>query len=202
MAIYVLVHGAGSGGWSWRHFAPLLRARGHEVFAPSLTGLGERAHLSGPQVTLSTHIQDVVNIFEFEELEDVILVGHSYGGMVITGVVEQIGERVAHLVYEDAFLPKDGQSCGDLGGRGRADRSRLVSKLMRSGAGRCPSARLRRRFVCEPNLRSTLFPARNNNAAGAVDCRLHTANLPSRCHIGNQMPSQTPKPFCICWAAR
>jgi pimeloyl-ACP methyl ester carboxylesterase len=124
MAIYVLVHGAGSGGWSWRHFAPLLRARGHEVFAPSLTGLGERAHLSGPQVTLSTHIQDVVNIFEFEELEDVILVGHSYGGMVITGVVEQIGERVAHLVYEDAFLPKDGQSCGDLGGFGGPERYR------------------------------------------------------------------------------
>jgi pimeloyl-ACP methyl ester carboxylesterase len=124
MAIYVLVHGAWGGSFGWRDFAPLLRDEGHEVFIPSLTGLGERAHLSGPQVNLSTHIQDVVNVFDFEDLNDVILVGHSYGGMVVTGVVDQMGDRVSHLIYEDAFLPNDGQSCADLGGAGGVERFR------------------------------------------------------------------------------
>lgn len=112
------MHGAWGGSWGWREFAPLLRSQGHEVFTPSLTGLGERAHLSGPQVNLSTHVQDVVNVFDFEELNGVILVGHSYGGMVVTGAVDKVSDRVAHLVYEDAFLPIDGQSCADLGAAG------------------------------------------------------------------------------------
>jgi pimeloyl-ACP methyl ester carboxylesterase len=128
MTTYVLVHGAWGGSFGWREFAPLLRERGHEVFTPSLTGLGEREHLSGPQVNLSTHVQDVVNLFEMEDLQDVVLVGHSYGGMVVTGVVDKVSERVSHLLYEDAFLPKDGESCSDLGGAGgtSAFRQRLV----------------------------------------------------------------------------
>lgn len=116
MATYVLVHGAWSGAQTWRKVRPLLRAAGHEVFTPSLTGLGERVHLASPQVTLSTHIQDVVNMLLFEDLEDVVLLGYSYGGMVVTGSLEHIAPRVKHLVYLDAFVPKDGQSVYSVNG--------------------------------------------------------------------------------------
>lgn len=122
MATFVLVHGAFHGGWCWRRLVPLLRAGGHEVFTPTLTGLGERAHLAHPEVDLDTHIRDVTSVFEFEDLRDVILVGHSYGGMVITGVAGCAAERLAHLVYLDAFVPEPGQSLADLiGPAGVAD---------------------------------------------------------------------------------
>ncbi len=111
MRTYVLVHGAWGGNHSWRDFAPLLWARGREVFAPSLTGLGERVHLRRPETDLSTHISDVVNCIEYQDLHDIVLVGHSYGGMVITGVADRVPERISHIVYEDAFLPRDGESC-------------------------------------------------------------------------------------------
>src|SRR5437660_801825 len=110
MATFVLVHGAWHGGWCWRKLMPLLRSAGHAVWTPTLTGLGERAHLGNPDVGLSTHVQDVVNVLEYEDLSNVVLVGHSYGGMVITGVAHQMPGRLAHLVYLDAFVPKDGQS--------------------------------------------------------------------------------------------
>jgi len=113
MAIYVLVHGAWHGGWCWKKVTPLLRAAGHEVLTPTLTGLGERAHLAGPDIDLSTHIQDVLNVLEYEELGDVVLVGHSYGGMVITGVADRAAARLAHLVYLDAFVPDDGRRLMD-----------------------------------------------------------------------------------------
>ena len=93
---------------------PLLQQAGHQVFTPSLTGLGERAHLARPDVNLSTHVQDVANAIWYEDLSDIVLVGHSYGGMVVTGVAERMPERIAHLVYLDAFLPADGQSLIDL----------------------------------------------------------------------------------------
>jgi pimeloyl-ACP methyl ester carboxylesterase len=122
MAIYVLVHGAWGGAAVWRSFAPVLREKGHEVFYVSLTGLGERYHLGQPNTNLSTHIEDVVQLVEYENLTDIVLVGHSYGGMVITGVADRIPERIAHLVYLDAFLPRDGQALVDMdgtrGGRG------------------------------------------------------------------------------------
>jgi pimeloyl-ACP methyl ester carboxylesterase len=110
MSTYVLVHGAWSGAHSWHKVRPLLQQAGNEVFTPSLTGLGERAHLATPEVNLSTHIQDVCNAMYYEDLTDVVLVGHSYGGMVVTGVAERMPERIKHLVYLDAFLPADGQS--------------------------------------------------------------------------------------------
>ena len=116
MASFVLVHGAFGGATSWRHLAPVLRASGHDVFAPSLTGLGDRAHLGGPQIDLSTHIQDIVGIIELWDLRDVVLVGHSLGGMVVTGVADRLPDRVAHLVYLDALLPEDGQSVLDFEG--------------------------------------------------------------------------------------
>lgn len=99
MATYVLVHGAWHGGWCWQRVTPLLRAAGHEVFTLTLTGLGERSHLANPEIDLNTHIQDVVNVLEYEDLRKVILVGHSYGGMVITGVTDRAAERLAHVVY-------------------------------------------------------------------------------------------------------
>jgi pimeloyl-ACP methyl ester carboxylesterase len=114
MATYVLVHGAWHGGWCWRKVTPLLADAGHQVFTPTLTGLGERAHLAGPDVGLSTHVQDVVNVLEFEDLREVVLVGHSYAGMVVTGVAGRVFERLRHLAYLDAYLPRPGQSLVDL----------------------------------------------------------------------------------------
>jgi pimeloyl-ACP methyl ester carboxylesterase len=110
MATYVLVHGGGHGGWCYRKVTPLLRAAGHDVYAATLTGLGERSHLVGPDVDLDLHITDIVNVLHFEDLRDVILVGHSYGGMVITGVADRAPDRVGHLVYLDGALPEDGES--------------------------------------------------------------------------------------------
>jgi pimeloyl-ACP methyl ester carboxylesterase len=114
VATFVLVHGAWSGGWGWTRTAGLMRAQGHEVFVPTLTGLGERSHLLHPGITLSDHIQDVLQVFRYEDLENVILVGHSYGGMVITGVASRAADKIRTLVYLDAFVPKDGQSLADL----------------------------------------------------------------------------------------
>jgi pimeloyl-ACP methyl ester carboxylesterase len=121
MSTYVLVHGAWGGSFSWRKVRPLLQQAGQTVFTPSLTGLGERAHLATPDVNLTTHIQDVYNAIWYDDLTDIILVGHSYGGMVVTGVADRLPERIKHLVYLDAFLPDDGQSLYDMGGGGPRD---------------------------------------------------------------------------------
>lgn len=110
MANFVLVHGAWHGGWCWRDVRRILEDNGHTVFTPTLTGLGERSHLLSPDTDLETHIADVVNLLVWEELNDVILVGHSYGGMVITGVADRAKDRLRHIVYLDAFLPVDGES--------------------------------------------------------------------------------------------
>ncbi len=115
MAIFVLVHGAWGGSYGFRSVRAPLRAAGHEVFTPSLTGIGERAHLTGPQVCLTTHVTDVVNAVLYEDLRDIVLLGWSYGGCVVTGALEYIGDRVAHLVFLDAFVPADGDSV--VGGR-------------------------------------------------------------------------------------
>lgn len=114
MATFVLVHGGGHGGWCWQRLTPHLRAAGHEVHTPTLTGVGERVHLLGPDVGLDTHVEDVVAVLKYEDLRDVILVGHSYGGMVITGVADRAPTRVGHLVYLDTAAPSDGQSMVDL----------------------------------------------------------------------------------------
>jgi pimeloyl-ACP methyl ester carboxylesterase len=110
MATFVLVHGAWQGGWTWDRVAPLLRAQDHAVQTPTLTGVGDRAHLISPQVGLDTHIQDVVATIQNERLSDVILVGHSYGGQVIAGVASALPGALARLVYLDAFVPNDGES--------------------------------------------------------------------------------------------
>jgi len=110
---YVLVHGAWHGGWCWKKVVPALRASGHEVYTPTLTGLGERAHLANPAIDLATHVADVVNLMEAEELNEVVLLGHSYGGMVVTGVADRAAARLRRVIYLDAFLPEDGKSLLD-----------------------------------------------------------------------------------------
>ena len=114
MAVFVVAHGAWSSGWAWQKVRPLMRQRGHEFWTPSYTGLGERSHLANPEIDLELHIQDVVNVLEYEDLDDVVLVGHSYGGMVATGVADRAAPRLQQLVYLDAFVPRDGQSLHDL----------------------------------------------------------------------------------------
>ncbi len=114
---FVLVHGAWAGGWEWKKVGDLLLADGNTVYRPTLTGQGERVHLASPDVDLNTHIADIVNVIRFENLHDVVLMGHSYGGMVITGVADRIPERIKCLIYVDAFLPEDGESVNDIGSR-------------------------------------------------------------------------------------
>lgn len=114
MTTFVLVHGAWHGGWCYRETARALRAAGHDVFTPTHTGVGERAHQGTENITLETHIRDVCGVFEAEELSDVVLCGHSYGGMVITGVADRMPERIRALVYLDAFVPEHGQSLSSL----------------------------------------------------------------------------------------
>jgi pimeloyl-ACP methyl ester carboxylesterase len=110
MANYCLVHGGWCGGWVWKRVARPLREEGHDVYTPTMTGLGERSHLLSAAINLSTNIQDIVNVIKFEELNDVILCGHSYAGFVISGVADLISERIAALVYLDAWVPEDGDS--------------------------------------------------------------------------------------------
>jgi pimeloyl-ACP methyl ester carboxylesterase len=117
MANFVLIHGGIQGGWVWKRVVALLRAAGHEAYAPTLTGCGERAHLLTRAVGLETLVQDVVNVLEYEDLRDVILVGHSYGATVITVVGDRARERISHLVYVDGSRPLPGQSMMDSWGK-------------------------------------------------------------------------------------
>ena len=116
MATYVLVHGGGHGGWCYGRVAPALRAAGHDVYTPTLSGLGDRSHLLSAVVDLDLHVQDITALLHFEDLRDVILVGHSYGGMVITGAADRAPERIGRLVFLDAANPKNGQSLVDVAG--------------------------------------------------------------------------------------
>jgi pimeloyl-ACP methyl ester carboxylesterase len=116
MATYVLVHGGGHGGWCYQRLARILRSAGHEAYTPTMTGVGERAHLLSPSVDLDMHLRDIVAVLNFEDLHDVVLVGHSYGGMVITGVADRVPDRVGRLVYLDAATPMNGQSLVDVAG--------------------------------------------------------------------------------------
>jgi pimeloyl-ACP methyl ester carboxylesterase len=116
MATYVLVHGGGHGGWCYQRVARLLRSSGHEVYTPTLSGLGERSNLLSPVIDLDLHIRDVVAVLHYEDLRDVILVGHSYGGMVITGAADRAADRIGRVVYLDAANPENGQSLVDVAG--------------------------------------------------------------------------------------
>lgn len=145
MATFVLVHGGRHGGWCWRKLDPLLRSAGHEVYRPSLTGLGDRAHLLGrfpvdTPIDLETHVADITGLLTFEDLTDVVLIGHSYGGMVITGVADRVPGRLARLVYLDAQVPHSGEAVFDIAGTATVDTMR--GWIAGDGGGtRVPSSR-------------------------------------------------------------
>ena len=134
---FVLVHGAWVGGWCWRRVADILEADGHKVYTPTLTGLGERSHLMNGNINLDTHITDVVNLFKWENLENVVLCGHSYGGWVISGAIEQLLPQVSSIVFLDAFMPEDGQTAYDLA----AERNReQIAAAVKEGRIHTPPA--------------------------------------------------------------
>jgi len=116
---FLVCHGAWSAGWAWKKMHPLMQAAGHRLVTPSYTGLGERAHLAHPSIDLETHIEDVLSVIKYEDLRDIVLLGHSYGGLVATGVADRARDRVTQLIYLDAFVPRDGQSLFDLNESGR-----------------------------------------------------------------------------------
>lgn len=133
---YVLVHGAWHGAWCWRRVLPGLWAAGHRAFAVSLTGVGERAHLLRPDIRLQTHADDVCAVIEAEELQGAVLVGHSYGGMVITAVADRLADRLSHLVYLDAVVPEPGESWSS----GHAPETRAARRAAISATGTLPPA--------------------------------------------------------------
>ena len=125
---FVLVHGAWHGGWCWRRVSDLLERQGHKVFAPTLTGLGERSHLLRAEINVSTHITDVVNVLKWEGLSGVVLCGHSYGGMVISGVAEQMRSAISSIVFLDAFVPENGEAVANLTGPAVQDALRAAQQ--------------------------------------------------------------------------
>jgi pimeloyl-ACP methyl ester carboxylesterase len=128
---FLVCHGAWSAGWAWKKMHPLMQAAGHRLVTPSYTGLGERAHLAHRELDLESHIQDMLNVIQYEDLRDIVLVGHSYGGMVATGVADRARDKVSQLIYVDAFVPGDGQSLFDLNESGRAP----LQKAAKDGDG-------------------------------------------------------------------
>ena len=135
MATYVLMHGGGMGGWTWKFVRELLEAKGHRVLTPTFTGFGERAHLIGRDVGNATHVTDIVNVLHYEDLTDVILVAHSYAGTVAPGVVAQAGERIARVIYLDAIVPHAGERIASLLGFASEEDMAGLDALLDSGEG-------------------------------------------------------------------
>jgi len=133
VATFLVAHGAWSAGWAWKKMKPLLHNRRHELFTPTYTGIGERVHLATPEVGLETHIADILGVIQFEDLRDVFLIGHSYGGMVATAVADRVPECIAEIVYLDAFVPDNGQSLFDL--QSAEVRARMREDARRVGDG-------------------------------------------------------------------
>ena len=133
MTTFVICHGAWSAGWTWKKMHPLMLARGHTLITPSYTGIGERAHLLTREVDLDTHITDVLQMLHYEDLQDIVLLGHSYGGMVATGVADRAPERIRHLVYLDAFVPRNGESAQSL--QPASEKQRLQDLANQQGDG-------------------------------------------------------------------
>ncbi len=146
---FLVCHGAWSAGWAWKKMHPLMNAAGHRLLTPSYTGLGERAHLATPAIDLESHIADILNVIKYEDLRDIVLLGHSYGGMVATGVADRARDRIAQLIYLDAFVPRDGQSLFDLNETGATADARSREKP--ATAGGCRRTR-RRRIRRSPTL--------------------------------------------------
>ena len=133
MSTFVVAHGAWSAGWAWKKMHPLMHALGHTLVTPTYTGIGERSHLAHAGIDLNTHITDILNVLHYEDLHDVILIGHSYGGMVATGVADRAAGRIAYLVYLDAFVPRHGDSLLSL--TAAENRSRVHEGVRTQGDG-------------------------------------------------------------------
>ncbi len=181
--IFVLVHGAWHGGWCWARVRARLTALGHLVFTPTLTGLGERAHLLTPEIDLDTHIEDILAVFRWERVDQAVLCGHSYGGMVVTGVAERIPDRIRSLVYLDAHVPEDGKAMVDYMPEERS-RAQLEADARGDTAPLPPIAAARfgvnpadRDWIdawCTPQPRRTFTtPARLSGAAGWIAKRTY-----------------------------
>ena len=178
MATFVLVHGGWGGGWEWTPVANALRKRGHEVFTPTLTGLGDREHIRASEVTLSDHVADVEAVFAFEGLDDALLCGHSYGGMVVSGVADRLAARVRCLVHLDSFAPRDGESLQDIApsgfveslvevGRERGDdRAQIPTELLPSVEDGDEAVR---RYVERLRPQSTKTMTERLRLTGAID---------------------------------
>ncbi len=135
MTTFVLMHGGGMGGWTWKYVRPILQAAGHEVFTPTFTGFGERIHLMAREHGNATHVTDIVNVLHYEDLSDVVLVAHSYAGTIGPGVVAQEGDRIRRLVYLDAIVPHSGESIAALMGFMPADQAAGLDAMMAAGEG-------------------------------------------------------------------
>lgn len=170
MTTFVLVHGAWGGSYGFRSVRPLLQAEGHEVFTPSLTGIGERSHLTSPTVDLSTHVLDVVNMIRYEDLTDIVLLGFSYGGMVVTGALDHIGDRVRHLVYLDAVVPADGMSAADVMGMSLDASGGSAEKIDPGSSWLIPP---RPRPLADPDLMAWSEARRSNQPLRTFTERVH-----------------------------
>ncbi|SEG97680.1 Alpha/beta hydrolase family protein [Nonomuraea solani] len=181
MTTYVLVHGAWHGGWCWRHVAARLREAGHEVHTPTLTGLGERAHLAGPEIGLRTHVDDLLGLLRYEDLRDVVLVGHSYAGLVVREAADRVPERISRITMVDAWAGEDGESLDDLAPAFFRDwiESATVDGLIPLSPGAAATvgvtdpdqvAWLEARLTPQPR-RTFSEPTRLSGAVDAIPCR-------------------------------
>ena len=190
MAVFVLVHGAWHGGWCWTRVLPLLRAGGHDVRTPTLIGLGDRAHLGGPGVGLETHIGDVVNLLTEQALTNVILVGHSYAGMVVRGVADRAPERIRCVVYLDAYVPEDGQSMAALRGWNARDLEAMRRQMTPAGSD-----------WALPAPSSAMFDVKDAEDIGWADARLTPHPLRTftdAIALGNPKSADVPAVYIIC----
>ncbi|MDI1294506.1 MAG: alpha/beta hydrolase [bacterium] len=135
MTTFVLLHGGGMGGWTWKYVRDLLEAQGHKVHTPTFTGFGERAHLTGRNVGNATHVQDIVNVLHYEDLRDVVLVAHSYAGTVAPGVIAQVSDRIARVIYLDAIVPHSGERIASLMGYVPEDQLAALDAMLEAGEG-------------------------------------------------------------------
>lgn len=170
MTDFVLVHGAWHGGWCWRRVADRLRAAGHNVWTPTLTGLGERSHLFSPDITVQTHIQDILNVIKWEMLDDIVLVGHSYGGPVISGVADAMPERIRTLVYLDAHVPKHGQSLLDMA---TGERGQMLRGLLQQHGDHLPPTPAATFGVTDPDDARWVDDLCTNQPAGCFTSPVH-----------------------------
>jgi pimeloyl-ACP methyl ester carboxylesterase len=135
MSTFVLLHGGGMGGWTWKFVAKILRDKGHDVYSPTFTGFGERIHLISRDITNATHVADIVNVLTYEDLKDVVLVAHSYAGTVVPGVIAEAGDRVRRVAYLDAMITRNGEAPAEALGFMQKEQAEGTAALLRSGQG-------------------------------------------------------------------